>query len=252
MQFSANLGFLYTHLPLPEAIAAAAGDGFDAVECHWPYETPAAHIADALKATGLPMLGLNTRRGDVQAGENGLAALPGREAEARAAIDEAIAYADAIDASAIHVMAGKAQGADAHRQFIANLRHATGATARTILIEPLNPHDAPGYFLATIDQARAIIEEVSAPNLKIMFDCYHVARAQGDVLTRFRQAQPMIGHVQFAGVPARARPDDGEIDYAWLLRAMRECGWDRPFGAEYRPGDSDTTATLGWMAQYKA
>ncbi|MGB2295098.1 MAG: isomerase, partial [Candidatus Puniceispirillum sp.] len=92
-RFSANLGFLWNDLPLPDAIRAAASAGFDAVECHWPYDVPAGDVATALAETGLPMLGLNTRRGDLDAGENGVAALPGREDDARAFIDEAITYA---------------------------------------------------------------------------------------------------------------------------------------------------------------
>jgi hydroxypyruvate isomerase len=89
VRFSANLGFLWADRPLPEAIRAAKAAGFDAVECHWPYGVPAAEVKAALDETGLQMLGLNTSRGDVAAGENGLSALPGREADARAAIDEA-------------------------------------------------------------------------------------------------------------------------------------------------------------------
>ena len=89
MKFSANLGFLSSELPLPDAIRAAKSAGFDAVECHWPYEEDANAVKAALEETGLPMLGLNTRRGNVAAGENGLLALPGREAEARDAIAEA-------------------------------------------------------------------------------------------------------------------------------------------------------------------
>lgn len=59
------------------------------------------------------MLGLNTRRGDAAAGDNGLAALPQRIEEARAAIDEAVTYARAIGCKAVHVMAGFAEGANA-------------------------------------------------------------------------------------------------------------------------------------------
>ncbi len=111
MKFSANLGFLWADRPLPDAIRAAKAAGFDAVECHWPYDVPASATAAALEETGLRMLGLNTSRGNVTIGENGLAALPGREADARAAIDEAVAYAAGISAAAIHVMAGNSNGA---------------------------------------------------------------------------------------------------------------------------------------------
>lgn len=129
-RFSANLGFLWTDRALPDAIRAAHAAGFDAVECHWPYDIAADDVAAALAETGLPMLGLNTRRGDVAAGENGLAALPGRVDEARAAIDEALAYADAIGAGAVHVMAGKAEGPEARAVFAQNLHYACARAAK--------------------------------------------------------------------------------------------------------------------------
>ena len=232
-RFSANLGFLWNDRPLPDAIHAAHDAGFAAVECHWPYETPAADVQAALVATGLPMLGLNTTRG--QPGENGLAALEDREEEARAAIDQAVRYADAVDAGAIHVMAGFASGSAARQVFEENLDYATGLTDRTILIEPLNRHDAPGYFLTTTDQARDIIQAVRAPNLKLMFDCYHVGRTEGDVLTRLTDLLPTIGHIQIAAVPDRGVPDHGELHYPAIYAHLDSLGWQRPLGAEFKP-----------------
>lgn len=248
MRFSANLGFLWADRPLPDAIHAAKTAGFDAVECHWPYDIPAQDVRAALDETGLPMLGLNTSRGNVAGGENGLAALPNRADDARAAIDQAIAYADIVDAGAIHVMCGFAIGAKAHTAFIENLRYASAATPRTILIEPLNRHDAPGYFLQTTDQARAIIAEVDAPNVKLMFDCYHVGRTEGDILTRIADLGDLIGHIQFASVPDRGAPDHGELDYTTIFNSLK--GWPRPLGAEYKPV-GDTNATLGWMQPFR-
>jgi hydroxypyruvate isomerase len=249
MRFSANLGFLWTDRPLPDAIRAAREAGFDAVECHWPYGVPAAEVKRALDETGLPMLGLNTRRGDVAAGENGLSALPGREDEARAAIDEALDYALAIGAQCIHVMAGYAGGPEARETFLANLRYACDRAAPhgiTILIEPLNRHDAPGYFLRTTDEASAIIAEAGKDNLKLMFDCYHVGRTEGDIITRLTALLPILGHIQFASVPDRGAPDHGEVDYVNVFAAIEATGWRRPLGAEYKP-QGDTGETLGWL-----
>lgn len=242
--FSANLGFLWADLTLPDAVRAAHRAGFAAVECHWPFDTPAADLRAALDDTGLPVLGLNTVRGEP--GENGLSALPGRETEARAAIDQAIAYADRIDAGSIHVMAGFASGAAARETFVGNLRYACETTARTILIEPLNRHDAPGYFLTTTDQARAIIDKVAASNLKLMFDCYHVGRTEGDIMTRLEALMPLIGHIQFASVPERGPPGEGELDYEAIFRHIAHLGWQRPLGAEYKP-NGPTEQTLTWL-----
>ncbi|WP_117196059.1 hydroxypyruvate isomerase family protein [Rhizobium terrae] len=249
MKLSANLGFLWADTPLPNAIRAAAA-GFDAVECHWPYSIPAEDVAATLTETGLWMLGLNTARGNVSAGDFGLSALKGREEEARDAIDQAIDYAKGVDAAAVHVMAGFGAGDAAHRTYVENLRYACGKAASlgiTILIEPLNRHDVPGYFLSTTDQAVAIIAEVGRPNLKLMFDCYHVQRTEEDVTHRLATLLDRIGHIQFASVPDRAAPDHGELNYDYVFRAIRALAWEAPLGAEYKPG-GDTDATLGWMA----
>lgn len=253
-KFSANLGFLWTDRALPDAVRAAASAGFDAVECHWPYDVPANEIRQALHETGLEMLGLNTDRGDVAGGENGLSALPGREADARAAIVQSVEYAKAIGAGAIHVMAGNAVGTTAHDVFVENLRFATQIAAQSgiiILIEPLNIFDAPNYFLRDTDQARQIIEEIAAPNLRLMFDCYHVGRTEGDVVARMRALFPLIGHIQFASVPDRGTPDHGDVDYAQVFSEIDALGWIRPLGAEYKPGGS-TDASLGWLTDWRA
>jgi len=253
MKFSANLGFLWNDLPLPEGIRAAKAAGFDAVECHWPYDIPADDISKALTETGLKMLGLNTRRGDVAAGDNGLSAIPGREAEARAAIDEAINYAIAIGAANIHVMAGFCSGEQAQATFGANLRYACEKAAPhgiTILIEPLNTYDVPGYFLTTTDQAIGIIKAIGLPNLKLMFDCYHVQLMEGDLTHRIERLLPHIGHIQFASVPDRGAPDHGEINYAHLFGVIGGLGYGAPAGAEYRP-NGPTEQSLGWMSQWR-
>ncbi|MDH7793752.1 hydroxypyruvate isomerase family protein [Ochrobactrum sp. AN78] len=249
VRFSANLGFLWQQLSLPDAIRAAKQAGFDAVECHWPYAHSAADILAALEETGLTMIGLNTARGNVEAGDNGLSAVPGRQSEARAAIDQAIDYAVALCCANIHVMAGRAQGDDAHKAFIANLRYACARAAAhgiTILIEPLNDRDAPGYFLRNSAQAKAIIDALRLPNLKLMFDCYHIQIIEGDISRRLEALLPVIGHVQIASVPDRAEPDQGELAYNFILSTLQRLGYLKPVGAEYRPAP-DRQDGLKWL-----
>ncbi len=252
LRFSANLGFLWADLPLPEAIRAAADAGFDAVECHWPFDTEPEDVNAALAETELPLLGLNTWPGDRRNSEFGLAALPGREAEARDAISQAIDFARLTGTGAVHVMSGKARGAEARARFVDALRFADQMASESgivLLIEPLNAKDVPGYHIASTGEAVDVIEEVASPNLKLMFDCYHVARSEGDVLERFVAVQDHVGHIQFAGVPKRGRPDIGDVDYQKLLPAFCERGWSRPFGAEYMP-NCPTEDSLGWMQAF--
>ena len=148
-------------------------------------------------------------------------------------------------------MAGNSGGPLARAAFVANLRHAcTAAPDRTILIEPLNPYNSPGYFLNGTAQAADIIREVGQPNLRLMFDFYHIQSLEGDVTRRFAALKPLIGHVQVASVPDRGAPDHGELDYAHVLKALAAEGWDRPIGAEYLP-QGPTELTLGWLARYR-
>lgn len=250
IRLSANLGFLYTELSLPDAIVAAAEAGFVAVECHWPYATPAIEVADALQQTGLPMLGLNTRRGNVEQGDNGVAAIVGRESEARKYIDESIEYAAAINCSNIHVMAGFTdQSQYAQKTFEENLAYACEQASKhgiTILIEPLNHYDAPGYHLLTLDAAQSTLNALNKPNLKIMFDVYHMQIMHGDLTRRLQANMENIGHIQIAAVPLRNEPDAGEINYPNLLLAIDDMGWTGYIGAEYKPSTT-TQAGLDWM-----
>ena len=258
LRFSANLGFLWTELSLPDAIRRAKAAGFDAVECHWPYDVDVGDVKAALDETGLPMVGLNTRRGQSHGGklvDNGLSAMPGRETEARAAIDEAFEYGARIGAGKVHVMAGKAFGVEgAGATFETNLAYACDVGARHgmgVLIEPLNHRDAPDYFLVGLKMAAGIVARVARPELKIMFDCYHLQITGGDLIEGFKAHRDAIGHIQIAAVPSRTEPDGGEVAYERLLPMLESAGYDGFIGAEYKPA-STTDAGLGWLAAVRS
>ena len=250
-RFSANLGFLWTELSLPDAIRRAAAAGFEAVECHYPYDEDVGAVNAALDETGLLMLGLNTSRGDVAAGDFGLIALKGREDEARAAINQALDYAHSIGCQNVHVMAGK--GGD-ERTFLSNLAYAAYEARDLgigVLIEPINHRDAEDYFLSEVEQAAEYVDVIGAPNVKIMFDCYHVQIMQGDLERRLEAHLPHIGHIQIAAAPSRNEPDEGEISFTRLIPAIDAMGYDGFIGAEYKPRTT-TDEGLGWMAAFSS
>ena len=252
LRLSANLGFLWKGLPLVEGVGRAKAAGFDAVEFHFPYEVPAATMRAAIDAAGLPVVGLNTRLGNVEAGDFGLAALPGRGAEARAAIDEALVYGKAIGAGYVHVLAGKpdeSRASEARSAFLQSLDYAAkgaAAAGMTIVIEPLNRRDVPGCFLHTTDLAEAIIAELGRPNVKILFDCYNIQVSQGDLTKRLERLMPLIGHIQIAAVPSRAEPDEGEVATSGCSRRIAAMGYEGFIGAEYR-ARGEVEAGLSWI-----
>jgi 2-dehydrotetronate isomerase len=251
-RFSANLGFLWPGRPLLDQIAAAAAAGFKAIELHWPYETPAAAVREACVRHGVTLLGVNTVRGDVAAGENGRGALPGRESEFQAAVDQSLSFCRDAGATSIHCMAGKLppEGRAAGRAtLLDNLRRASDKAAAAgvlLLLEPLNPVDAPGYFYSTAAEGAAIVEALGRPNVRLMFDCYHVGRVGDDVIGEMERLMPVIGHIQIAAVPTRAEPDGGTLDYRPVFAAIDRLGYTGWTGVEYKP-TGDTDAGLRWV-----
>jgi hydroxypyruvate isomerase len=252
MRFSANLGFLWADRPLPARIEAAARAGFRAVDMHWPYDVPANDIAAAARRWDVTLLGINTAPGNFAAGERGLGAIPGREQDFQGTVDQSIEYCRSSGATAIHAMAGNVPPSDRERAravFAANLRVAAAKAIKhqlTLLLEPLNPNDNPGYFYSTLREAASLIEELALPNVKLQFDVYHVARSEGDVLTKLDKYRAHIGNVQIASVPARAEPDEGEIAYPVIFAALEKLKYEGWVGCEYRPR-GDTDQGLGWM-----
>lgn len=257
-RFAANLSTMFREHAFLDRFAAAAAAGFDAVEFQFPYDHPADAIAARAAAAGLRTVLFNLPPGDFAAGERGLAALPGREADFDAALDRAIAYARTLDCPRLHAMAGvPPAGADpaaCRATFVANLRRAAAALAphgMTLLIEPINDRDMPGYFLTRSEAAAAIIAEAGAPNLRLQFDLYHCQIMEGDLATRLRRLMPLIGHVQIAGVPDRAEPDRGEVNHPFLLRLLDDLGYGGHVGCEYVPA-GDTLAGLGWLGRLRS
>jgi 2-dehydrotetronate isomerase len=252
-RLAANLGYLFADRPLLERFAAAAASGFKAVELQFPYEQPAKAVRHEIERHQLKILGINTPLGP--AAEAGFAGVPGRERDFEVAFREALDYAAAIGAAAIHCMSGQVppeQQADGEKVFVANLARAAdlaGEHGIMILIEPINRRDRPGYLLHRPEQAAAIITQVGRSNVRLQFDFYHVQIEGGDLMTRFKRHHAVIGHIQVAAVPSRAEPDEGEVNYAAIFDMLDRSDYAGFVGCEYRPRRR-TEDGLGWARPY--
>ncbi|MES2842318.1 MAG: 2-oxo-tetronate isomerase [Pseudomonadota bacterium] len=257
-RFAANLSMMYTEVPFLDRFAAAARDGFDAVEYLFPYEHAPADIAARLKDHGLTQALFNLPPGDWPAGERGMACHPGREAEFAAALEQALPYIEATGCQRVHAMAGlMPAGSDAAARratYVTNLRHAAARLAPlgvTLLIEPINSRDMPGYFLSLQQQAHDVLAEVGAPNLKVQMDLYHCQIMEGDLSKRLQKHFAGVGHIQIAGVPDRHEPDGGEVNFPHLFDLLDTLGFDGFVGCEYRP-KAGTSEGLGWLRRYQS
>jgi len=249
--FAANLSTLFHELPFLDRFAAARKAGFRAVEFQAPYEYASRDIAAQAAAAGVRIVLFNAPMGNAKVGERGYAAQPGREADFDRSIAVALDYAQALDCRQIHVLAGLSIERQRERQeavYIENLQRAAPRAAAlgvTLLIEPLNARDNPGYFLNTTGQALAILDRVGCANVALQFDLYHCQISEGDLAQHIRALAGRYPHVQIANVPGRHEPGQGEIDFAFLFDLFDEIGYGGWIGCEYRPKHG-TLAGLGW------
>ncbi|MFC7788972.1 2-oxo-tetronate isomerase [Microbacterium sp. MAHUQ-60] len=254
MRFAANLTMLYTRLPFIERFAAARMDGFTAVEFVSPYEHSPDELAQVLRENDLTPVLFNLPAGDWAAGERGIAALPDRKHEFREGVEGAIRFAKALGVTQLNCLAGAPSTAvsprEVHDTLVENLAFAAAELARhdiRLLLEPVNDRDVPGFAVATVEDAVDIIAEVGSPNLFLQYDLYHAQVMQGDLLPTFLRHQEMIRHIQIADHPGRHEPGTGEINYRFLLPAIRSAGYEGWFGCEYIPGDP---GGMGWLSDF--
>ena len=264
-RFAANLSMMYPDLPFLDRFAAAAADGFEAVEYLFPYEHSAQDIAARLKAHGLQQVLFNTPPGGLDAGQcqhawaagsRGTACVPGREDEFRAGLQAALRYADALDCPRIHCMVGlrapDVSECQADQTLLANLRWAAElarGTGRELLIEPINPRSVPGFHLNRQDHAHRLVQEVGAPHLKVQMDLFHCQIVEGDLSHKLKTFLPTgrVGHLQIADVPDRHEPGTGEVNWPHLFelidRISQDQGWQGWIGCEYNPADPSPGGT---------
>jgi len=253
-RFNANLSWLFQEVPFAERFPAAAKAGFRGVEILFPYDHSTAEIRSALHTNDLEMVLLNAPAGDFSTGDRGLAAIPGREREFRETFGLALDYAGALDCKQIHIMAGVTGDLDkqaANRTFLGNLEFALSkveSSGISILIEPINNRDFPGYYLTTIEQADAVLQAISHSALRIQFDWYHAQIMGGDLTRRTEKYISQIAHFQVAGVPDRAEPDSGEVFFPHLFQLVDSLHYSGWIGCEYRP-KGRTEEGLGWFSK---
>lgn len=250
-KFAVNLSTIFTEVPFLERFRKAGECGFSFVECQLPYNHSIEEIQLELMQNHLSMVLLNLPAGNWEGGDRGLAVDPNRVEEFRKSVFEGIKYATALKVQRIHCMAGiisKADSKGAREIYVKNLHFAGTEMAKhgiTLLIEPINPYDMPGYFLHNILQAKAILEKVGLHNVKLQFDFYHMERIHGNSLDIFKQYADVIGHVQIADVPGRHQPGIGKMDYGAIFQYLNDT-YEGYIGLEYTPkGKSEDS--FGWL-----
>ena len=256
-RFSANLSFLFQDLPFYDRIDAAALNGFRGVEYMAPYDYDVAEIKRRLRVHGVTQVLFNLPVGDFAKGERGYATDPERIGEFRAGVAAAVSIARDLDCKRVNCLTGieipELDPARARATLVDNLRHAAqalDAIGATLVVEPLNRIDTPGFVIGTTAEALEIIDETGAPNFKVQYDVYHAQRAEGNVIATIRAHAARFGHVQIADSPDRHEPGTGELAYERILPVFDEIGYDGWIGLEYKPS-RPVPATFSWVGAFR-
>ncbi|MDG6785680.1 2-oxo-tetronate isomerase [Glaesserella parasuis] len=256
-KFAANLTMMFNEVPFLDRFEAAAKAGFKYVEYLWPYEYDKEVLRRLLDQYGLKQVLFNTAAGNVSAGEWGVSAIPGREADSHKDIDMALEYALALGCENVHVMAAvvpEDQDREAYKQtFIENVRYAADKFKPygiKVLLEALSPEVKPNYLLKSQFDTLEIVEAVQRENVFVQLDYFHAQNVDGNLSRLTDKLDSKFAHVQIASVPDRHEPDEGEINYAYIFNKLDEIGYEGYVGCEYKPR-ANTIDGLQWFQPYK-
>lgn len=253
-RFAANLTLLFTEVDFTDRFVAARNAGFGGVEYLFPYPWRRELLRRCLQDNGLTQVLFNLPPGDWDAGERGIACLPGRVDEFRRGVEQAIGYAQALDCTQVNCLAGLAPSGVAPERLwdtlVSNVDWADRQLRHegiTLCVEAINSRvDMPGFVLDTSAKVMELIRAVGSDNVKLQYDLYHMQIMEGDLIRTLERLLPHIGHIQFADNPGRHEPGSGEINFAGVFAALDRLGYGGWVSAEYRPAER-TEDGLGWL-----
>jgi hydroxypyruvate isomerase len=257
--FSAHLNTLYGHVDEPDRCAAAAADGFRSVEI-WaaPAGDAAARMVGTLRRLDLSLASVNTPQGP-EPDDFGTVGDPDYALRWREDFLTTLAFARQAGSRAVNVLVGGRRGsaprAAQRRCLLDNLDWALAQRAAgdpLLLLEPLNGADRRSPLLSTVSDAMSVIDELGTPpELRLLFDAYHLVQEEDDLIEAVVRAGELIGHVQLADYPGRAEPGTGHLPVARFLEALATTGYSGWVGLEYFPSSS-RESPFAWLRGHTA
>lgn len=253
MIFSLNVSILFAELPYLDRFAAARAAGFAAVESWWPSGEDPDRVAEAVMESELQLVGLNFDGGDLAAGDRGILSDPERAGRFRENVPVALELAARLGCTRLNALLGLEEPGLARSEQLALAAEGIRWTAdrarrqgATVLIEPVNRKDNGPYLLDTTDAVAGFIAGLDRPNVRLLLDCFHAQRSEGDLAGAIARHFDLIGHVQIADSPDRHEPGTGEINYRYLFDVLARLGYDGPIGLEYLARET-TAGSLAWL-----
>jgi len=103
-----------------------------------------------------------------------------------------------------------------------------------LLLEPLNTVlDHRGCFLDGSDAGVQVLRHVNHPNVRLLYDIYHMSMMDEDALTQIEKHKDWIGYIHVADMPGRHQPGTGQIDYRAVAALLHRIGYAGFIGMEF-------------------
>lgn len=254
IKYTINLSLTLREYPdFYERFQRAADLGFRAVEFSSPFGYDIEKVVQAAKASRVHVVQFNVADGNMAVGERGYASIPAKKEQWRDDILKGLALAVRLGARQINSLGGCAQPGMTREQQIEvlmdNYRWAIPHLEEAkipLQLEALNTYDNPGYLFARSKDVLDVLKAMNSPWLKFQYDVYHMQRMEGELVNTMKANLAYINHIQIADNPGRHQPGSGEINYAYVMKAIEEMGYDGYVGLEY-VSDPNAAGALDWL-----
>ncbi|MBI3991568.1 MAG: TIM barrel protein [Candidatus Omnitrophica bacterium] len=256
------LEMLFTELPYEKRIEAIAKSGFQLIEfwfhdatfdgkcCSMKQAKDTKTLRQVCEANGVKVNNMVVNAPDGSFG--GAPVDAGDLGKYLERVEEVIQFSGDIGCDKAITCSGNSKPSLSRKKMRENLEKALFKAADiaassnfTLLLEPLNTYvDHPGYYLDSSQEAAEIVRTLKKPNLKLLYDIYHMQIMEGNIIATIERNIDIIGHFHSAGVPGRHEIINGEVNYAEILKKIYSLGYNGNFGLEYFPSICDNAKSL--------
>jgi hydroxypyruvate isomerase len=258
MRYAPRLDFLSRELTIPQRLELFAEHGFDATEYNGLMNHPLTEVEEMRKKMDSLRMGLGIFVANPGGWRTAGLVDPKQRDAFLDELKKAVEYHRVIGNRQATVITGPAligppRGVQ-RRNVIEGLKRAAEVlekTELTIVIEPLNPINHAGYFLALSDEAAEIMSAVGSSHVKILFDIYHQQISEGNLINNIRAYWDFIGYFQVGDVPGRNEPGTGEINYRNVFKAIYDKGYRGILGMEHGLSVPGKEGLLKCFEEYK-
>lgn len=248
-----NVSLLFKEYPFLARFDQVKRHGFEAVEFYWNNEETPVNIAKKIIDSGVEVAAFNFDIGEMPAGDRGLLNDPNRQSRMRENVPVAVDLAQKIGCTKLTTLVGNLRADEDREKQIDYIREnlrwiceQANQANITVMVEAVNKWDNPLYPFTNTPEMISFLDSANAPNLKYVFDMYHMQRTEGNLSETMQKFADKIAHIQIADSPKRNQPGTGEINFNYIFKTIEECGYQGFVGLEYNPVGS-TEESLNWL-----